>query len=174
MMTVILLLLAGVSLAWPWIKAHYHEFKAPDSRHLAAVALLAAAVWSYASQSPAPTPPPPAGFNLTGKFVGPDASQDAALVAAMCAELANELEWDMAQAEPLLVSGMAFDELRIRTRKLLCKGESLGEKHPLARDAIGAYLDANAGTAGGPMDDTTKRKWIAAYREVAKAAESAR
>jgi hypothetical protein len=80
----------------------------------------------------------------------------------------------MAQAEPLLVSGMAFDELRIRTRKLLCKGESLGEKHPLARDAIGAYLDSHAGTSGGPMDDETKRKWIAAYREVAKAAESAR
>jgi len=173
-MTITLLVLAGGALAWPWIKAHYHEFKAPDSRHLAAVALLAAAVWSYASKSPAPLPPAPVGFTLAGKFVGPDASEDAALVSALCAELADELEWDMSQAEPLLITGVAFDELRVRTRKMLCKGQSLGDKHPLARDAIGAYLDANAGTSGGPMDEATKRKWIAAYREVAKAAEAAR
>lgn len=180
MMPVLLVGLAGLALAWPWIQAHYHEFRWPqlDSRHLAAAALVAAAAWSYAASSPAtpsPAPPPdPSAFSLRGKFVGPDAARDAALVAALCHELAAEIEWDAAQAEPLIKTGVAFDELRVRSRILLCRGESLGAKHPAARDAIEHYLNAVAGTAGGPLTDEQKAKWIAAYRDVAKAAEAAR
>ena len=178
MISLVLLAVAGVALAWPWIQAHYHEWKWPqlDSRHLAAFALVAAAAWHYAAQSPAtPSPAPsPSEFSLRGKFVGPDASRDAALVAALCDELANEVEWDAQQVEPLIRTGVAFDELRIRSRLLLCRGESLGDKHPLARDAIEGYLNAAAGTAGGPLTPEAKARWVAAYREVARAAEAAR
>jgi hypothetical protein len=180
MMPLILVAIAAVALAWPWIQAHYHEWRWPqlDSRHLAAAALVAAAAWSYVASSPAtpaPSPAPdPAAFTLRGKFVGPDAARDAALVAALCTELANEIEWDASQPEPLIRTGVAFDELRVRSRVLLCRGDSLGAKHPLARQAIEDYLNTVAGTAGGPLTPEQKAKWISAYREVARAAEAAR
>jgi hypothetical protein len=180
MMPLLLVAVAAVALAWPWIQAHYHEWRWPqlDSRHLAAAALVAAAAWSYVASSPAtpaPAPAPdPAAFTLRGKFVGPDAARDAALVAALCTELANEIEWDASQPEPLIRTGVAFDELRVRSRVLLCRGESLGAKHPLARQAIEDYLNTVAGTAGGPLTPEQKAKWVAAYREVARAAEAAR
>jgi hypothetical protein len=180
MMPLLLVAVAAVALAWPWIQAHYHEWRWPqlDSRHLAAAALVAAAAWSYVASSPAtpaPSPAPdPAALTLRGKFVGPDAARDAALVAALCTELANEIEWDASQPEPLIRTGVAFDELRVRSRVLLCRGESLGAKHPLARQAIEDYLNTVAGTAGGPLTPEQKAKWISAYREVARAAEAAR
>jgi hypothetical protein len=180
MMPLLLVAVAAVALAWPWIQAHYHEWRWPqlDSRHLAAAALVAAAAWSYVASSPAtpaPAPAPdPAAFTLRGKFVGPDAARDAALVAALCTELANEIEWDASQPEPLIRTGVAFDELRVRSRVLLCRGESLGAKHPLARQAIEDYLNTVAGTAGGQLTPEQKAKWISAYREVARAAEAAR
>ena len=123
-------------------------------------------------EEPAPAPEP-VTLDLRGTFVGPDAAADAATTAALCSELADEVEWDARQPEPLIKSGVAFDELRTRTRLLLVRGESLGEKHPRARAAIEAYLNANAGTSGGPLTPEGKAKWVAAYREVAKAAEAA-
>jgi hypothetical protein len=68
---------------------------------------------------------------------------------------------------------VAFDELRVRTRLLLCKGESLGDKHPRAREAIESFLNAAAGTSGGPLTPEQRAKWVAAYQEVARAAEAA-
>jgi hypothetical protein len=181
MMSLFLVAAAAVALAWPWLKAHYHEFKVPqwrpDSRHLAAVALVAAAALTYVKPAAPVVPVPPArpeALDLRGKFVGMDAARDAALVAAICGELADEIEWDAAQPEPLLRTGLAFDELRVRTRILLCRGESLGAKHPLARDAIEAHLTATAGTSGGPLDAAAKARWMKAYRDVAQAAEAAR
>lgn len=181
-MPILLVALAGIALAWPYIHAHWHEWRVPqlDSRHLAAAALVAAAAWSYVSSSPAtpqpgPAPTPaPETFSLQGKFVGPDAAHDAALVAALCSELADEIEWDAQQPEPLIRTGVAFDELRVRSRILLCRGESLGAKHPLARQAIEDYLNTVAGTSGGPLTAEAKAAWIKAYRDVARAAEAAR
>lgn len=176
MTAVLLVAVAALALAWPWIQAHWHEWRAPklDSRHIAAAALVAAALWSYSSQSPATPSPPPAGFSLQGLFVGPDAARDAALLSALCDELANEIEWDMQQDEPLLRTGVAFDELRVRSRILLCRGESLGAKHPLVRGAIERHLNAVAGKSGGPLSVEQKAQWVAAYRQVARAAEAAR
>lgn len=177
MIPVLLVVVAAVALAWPWIKAHYHEFRWPDldSRHLAAAALVAAAAWAYSMPSTAkPQPAPSTGLDLRGLFTGPDASRDASLVAALCSELADEIDWDARQAEPLIKTGVAFDELRIRSRILLCRGESLGDKHPLARDAIEAWLNDAAGTSGGPLSPEQKARWAKAYREVAQAAEAAR
>jgi len=181
MMSMLLVAAAAVALAWPWLKAHYHEFKIPawrpDGRHLAAVALVAAAALTYVKPATPEPPVPPArpeAVDLRGKFVGMDAARDAALVAALCGELADEIEWDAAQPEPLLRTGLAFDELRVRSRILLCRGESLGAKHPLARDAIEAHLTATAGTSGGPLDAAAKARWMKAYRDVAAAAEAAR
>lgn len=179
MTTGLLLIAVAAALAWPWIKAHAPKVDLTklDRHHYAAILLGVAALLSYANRSPAgpdPQPEPPAaGLDLRGTFVGPDAAADAATTAALCLELAAELEWDGAQPSPLITTGVAFDELRTRSRLLLCRGVSLGEKHPRARAAIEAYLNAHAGTSGGPLTPEAKAKWIAAYREVGRAAEAA-
>ena len=181
MTPLLLVAAAAVALAWPWIKAHWNELGSitwrPDGRHIAAAALVAAAALTYVNRpgeaTPTPAPMPAEGLDLRGKFAGMDAARDAAIVAAMCRELAEEIAWDGGQAEPLIKTGVAFDELRIRMRLLMCRGESLGAKHPAARDAIERFLNDQAGTSGGPLTPEARAKWSSAYREVARAAEAA-
>jgi len=43
----------------------------------------------------------------------------------------------------------------------------------LARDAIKGYLDQAAGVAGGPLPPAERSAWVAAYRDVARAAADA-
>lgn len=148
-----------------------------ERRHVAGAALLAAAAiaWGSSGSSPTPTPAPgPApGFSLRGTFVGPDAAADAATVSALMDELASEIEWDGMQPEPLIRTGVAVDDLRQRARELRCRGVSLGEKHPRAREAIKQHLDAAAGTSGGPLTPAQRAAWISAYRDIARAAADA-
>lgn len=155
--------------------------KAPtiERRHLIGAALLAAAavVWSQskpAVPTPAPGPAPELAIDLRGAFVGPDAAADAAAVSAHFAELADELEHDGQTAEPLIRTGVAWDELRTRAKALRWKGVSLGEKHPRAREAIREYLDRTAGTSGAPLSPAQRSAWVAAYREIARAADVSR
>jgi hypothetical protein len=150
--------------------------KAPhlDRRHVAAAACVAAAalLWSSSRASPGPTPAPPApdaALDLRGAWVSPD---DAAKAHAMFAEIADELEWDAMQAKPLYQTGVSHDELRVRVFDLRLRGESLGARNPTARDRIKAFLDAQAGTAGGPLSPQQRSAWVAAYREVARATEA--
>lgn len=179
MIPALLVAAAAVAVAWPWIaeQAKAFDIHRVEKRNLVAAALVAAAVFAYATSRPeaAPTPAPPApeAFSLRGKFVGPDAAADAATTAALCDELASEIEWDGMQPEPLLRTGVSFDELRRRARLLLCRGVSLGEKHPRAREAIKAYLDQAAGTSGGPVSPAQRSAWVAAFREIARAAADA-
>lgn len=149
-----------------------------DRRHLAGAALLLAAalVWrsgGSAEPTPAPGPAPDAAIVLRGAFVGPEAAVDAATVAAMFDELAAEVEWDAMQAEPLIKTGVAFDDLRVRAFDLRLRGVSLGERYPRARATIKDYLDRTAGTAGGPLTPAQRSAWVSAYREVARAAADA-
>ena len=179
MIPAILVLAAAAAVAWPWIaeKAKAFDVRQVERRHLIAAALVVAALVAYSSSrqetSPSPAPPAPEAFSLRGKFVGPDAAADAATTAALCEELAAEIEWDGMQPEPLLRTGVSFDELRRRARLLLCRGVSLGEKHPRARDAIKAYLDEHAGTSGGPVSPAQRSAWVAAFRDLARAAADA-
>lgn len=155
--------------------------KAPtiERRHLVGAALLAAAAVMWArsepqSPTPAPGPAPDPAINLRGMFVGPDAAADAAAVSAHFSELADELEHDGQAAEPLIRTGVAWDELRTRAKALRWKGVSLGEKHPRAREAIREYLDRTAGTSGAPLSPAQRSTWVAAYREIARAADVSR
>lgn len=149
-----------------------------ERRHVAGAALLAAAAIAWTSSrpavpTPAPGPAPDARLVLRGTFVGPDAAADAATVAALMDELAAEIEWDGMQAEPLIRTGVAVDDLRQRARELRCRGVSLGEKHPRAREAIKVYLDGAAGMSGGPLTPAQRSAWVAAYRDVGRAAADA-
>lgn len=148
-------------------------------RQFAAVTLVASAiVWHYfgledAAPAPEPTPAPPASLDLRGMFRGPTASEDAATIGGLCSELADEIEWDGAQAEPFLKTGVAFDELRTRARELRCRGVSIGARQPAARDAIHGYLDQAVGVAGGPVNAEQRQRWIDALRDIGKAATDA-
>lgn len=128
---------------------------------------------NYVPPAPEPEPDPIVTLDLRGKFVGETASDDAAAVCSICDEIARELEWDGKQSEPFFKTGAAFDELRIRTRTMLMKGESIGVRHPLAREAIEQWLNEKAGTSGGPLTPESRAKWVSAYRDVARAAEAA-
>jgi hypothetical protein len=140
---------------------------------LAAGAMVAFAIREPRTPSPAPGPAPVVGLDLRGRFVGPDAATDAALTAALLEELASQIEWDGQQAEPRLRTGAAFDDLRRAARELRCRGVSLGARQPAVRDEIKRFLDAEAGTEGGPVDAAARAKWVKAYRAVAAAAAEA-
>ena len=141
----------------------------------AAALILVALYWSLpARPAPQPTPAPtPDGFNLRGMFIGPSATDDAALLAALCREFADVIEWDGMQPEPRLKSGVAFDELRVAAREFRCRGDSVGKRQPHARDAIQKFLESQVGVSGGPVGPQERAKWIAAYRELSRACRDA-
>jgi len=149
-----------------------------ERKHVLGAALVAAAavVWLAdrpASPGPQPAPPAPAQLELHGAFVGPDAAADAATVSALLDELAAEIEWDGRQPEPLLRTGVAIDDLRQRARELRCRGVSIGDRNPRARDAIREYLDRHAGKGGGPLTDEQRAAWVTAFRDISRAAADA-
>ena len=84
--------------------------------------------------------------------------------------LTDELEWDGGQAEPYLKTAIAIDELRQRARELRCRGVSIGARQPAARDAIARHLDEKVGTAGGPITREQRAAWVAAFRDIERAA----
>ena len=124
-------------------------------------------------QEPTPAPRPAGELNLTGAFVGETAADDAAVVAAMCGEIADCIEWDSMTAEPVLNTAAAIDQLRRRTREFRCRGRCLGEQHPDLARRVGEYLDAKLGVAGGPVTPEQKATWIKCYREIERAAADA-
>ena len=140
---------------------------------LAAGGMVAFAIRETRTPAPAPGPAPVVGLDLRGRFVGVDAAADAATTAALLEELAGQIEWDGSQAEPRLRTGAAFDDLRRSARELRTRGVSLGARQPAVRDSIKAFLDAEAGTEGGPVDAASRAKWVKAYRAVSAAAAEA-
>ena len=137
--------------------------------------VLAAVAFQFQGATPTPIPPPPvpvpAGpLDLSGLFSGPAGAEDAAVVAALTGELADELQWDWSQEKPYLTTGVSVDELRRRTREMRCRGVSIGARQPKARDAIAAHLDKAVGTSGGPIDQTKQAAWLKALREISEAA----
>ena len=121
---------------------------------------------------PDPEPTPAVGLDLRGRFTGEAAAADAAITAALLDALADAIEHD-GQHEKRLTTGTQLAELRTLSREYRTSGVSLGQRQPLARDAIKAYLDQEVGTDGGPVDDAARARWVAAFRAVAKAAAAA-
>ena len=153
---------------------------------LAAGAMVAFSILESGKQPTPPAPAPVVGLDLRGRFVGgmephPDdpnrvidrSKYDAELTAAITAELADAIERDGNQTEPRLKTGAAFDDLRRVARELRCRGVSLGARQPAVRDAIKAFLDAQVGTDGGPVDADERAAWVSAFRAVSSAAEAA-
>ena len=143
---------------------------------LAAGGMVAFAIREARPPVPAPAPPSPApvvGLDLRGLFRGEEAAADAATTAALTDEMASTIEWDGQQPEPRLKTGASFDDLRRAARELRTRGVSLGARQPAVRDAIKAYLDAQVGTEGGPVDVAGRARWVKGLRDVSAASLAA-
>lgn len=179
MITAILLAFALYALAGQQItervQAWYASANKPriDGKHLAAGALLVAAAIAFMpskpTPQPVPVPVPPDAFTLRGKFIGPSAASDAATFSALCDELASCIEYDGAH-DQRLKTGVAFDELRIAAREMRCRGESIGARQPQVRDSVRKFLDDAVGSSGGPVTPESRAAWVAALRDLARAA----
>ena len=137
---------------------------------IAGVILLLALALAGMPDSPYPSPTPAGELDLSACFQGADAGKDAQTVAALASEIANAIEWDGSREEPVLTTGFALDQLRTRSRELMCEGVSLGQKHPLLCERVAEYLTEKLGTSGGEVTSEQRGKWVAAYREIARAA----
>jgi len=147
-----------------------------DWNKVIGIVLVVLAGWSFiaSKEVPQPAPPQPSGaIVLKGLFVGPEAVQDAATVAAMSGEIADELEWDGRQKKPKMIAAVQFDALRVRVREFRVRGVSIGERQPAVRDAVKEFLDRQVGVSGGPVSPEQRAKWVQAYREISRAAENA-
>jgi hypothetical protein len=147
---------------------------------LGAGAMVAFSILESGKPAPAPGPAPVVGLDLRGRFVGPDAATDAAVTAALLGALADDIEYDGLPVdkegkpkETRLKTGASFDDLRRIAREIRCQGVSLGARQPAVRDEIKRFLDAEAGTEGGPVDAAARAKWVRAYRAVSAAAAEA-
>jgi hypothetical protein len=178
----ILLVVAGAAILFGVDSAKVTKFLSwlkenIDPKTLAACTLFALAlllILPGGSRDDTPTPEPDAGpIVLSGVFVGPSASEDAALVGALCSELADEIEYDASLKEPNFKTGASVDELRKLSRILRCRGISIGDRQPAARDTIAAYLEKHVGSDGGPLSAESRSAWVAAFRDIGRAATDA-
>ena len=90
-------------------------------------------------------------------------------MSALCAELADCIEYDGSH-DQRLKTGVAFDELRIAAREMRCRGESIGARQPAVRDAVHKFLDDAVGSSGGPVTPESRAAWVAALRDLSRAA----
>ena len=181
MITALLIAFAVYVLAGKQItermQAWYATAKVPaiDGQYVAAIALLIAAVIAFAPQrqaptpTPTPAPAPPDAFTLRGKFIGPTAGSDSSIMAELCGSLADCIEYD-GNHDQRLKTGVAFDELRIAAREMRCRGESIGARQPAVRDAVHKFLDDAVGSSGGPVTPESRAAWVAALRDLSRAA----
>lgn len=125
------------------------------------------------------TPPPidPGPPDLSAAFRQSDdpsaASQDAEAFAQLCEAMADLIEFDGAQAEPRLRNGVQLDNARRMLRYYQRRGATYGSRYPQLGAAIKGYLDQQLGVDGGPLTDDKRRRWIAAYRQLARSARYA-
>lgn len=140
---------------------------------LALVALAFALLPLRARRDPVPQPVPSGPLSLEGRFTGPTASEDASLIGCLLTELADEIEWDGMQPEPFFKTGVSIDHLRKTARLLRCRGISIGDRQPAARDAIADYLESKVGTDGGPLSAEQRAAWVTAFRDAGRAANDA-
>lgn len=156
--------------AYAWIQERV------DTKTILASGLIVLAVLLLPdfSRDDAPPPVPDTGpLSLESAFVGPTASADASTIGEMLLAIADDLEYDGNLAEPDYRTGLQIDQVRKKARLLRCKGESIGDRQPAARDKIAAYLEAHAGTDSGALTAESRASWISAFRDVGRAASEA-
>lgn len=148
----------------------------PKGRMVLVAALVAGAVLALVVEMwPKGNVPqvPDGQLLLRGKFVGPEAADDAAAFAGVCHAVADALEYDGRAASQRITTGLHLEDLRTGIAEMRFAPRPLRERQPHVRAAVGKYLDDTAGTSGGPLDATRRAIWVDAFRELAKASEEA-
>jgi hypothetical protein len=140
---------------------------------LLAGAVLAAVVEFAPRPAPAPVPTPAVALDLRGKFVGANAAEDAAAFAGLCHGIAEALAADGGKPTPRITTGVQIEDVRVAAAEGRFLPRSLSREQPHAAAAAGRYLDSVVGTSGGPLDATTRSRWVEAFRTLAQAAEEA-
>ena len=138
---------------------------------LLAGAILAAVV-EFAPRSATP-PTPDGGMSLRGKCIGPQAAEDAAAFAGLCHGIAEALAADGTKPAPRITTGVQLEDVRVAAAEGRFLPRQLTREQPHATAAAGRYLDEVAGTSGGPLDATTRARWVEAFKALATAAEEA-
>lgn len=145
------------------------------AKTLLVAALIAGAILAAVLEfAPRPaTPAPDNGLSLRGKFIGASAAEDAAAMAGLCHGIADALASDGGRQSPRITTGVQIEDVRIAASEGRFLPRSLSREQPHAAAAAGRYLDEVAGTSGGPLDATSRSRWVEAYRTLAQAAEEA-
>lgn len=139
---------------------------------IAAAMLAIAAVAAAMEFAPRPAAPAPDGANtLRGKWIGPQAAEDAAAFAGLCRGTADALENDGTKQQPRITTGVQMEDIRIAAAEGRFLPRRLTQEQPHAVAVAGRYLDEHAGTSGGPLDGESRGRWVKALRELAKLAE---
>lgn len=122
-------------------------------------------------------PEKPAGPDLTAAFAQTSntsqAAADARQFAALCASLADMMEYDGKRTEPRLLTGVQMDDLRRWAREYLQVGSSFGSRYPRLPELVGGYLDEKLGKSGGPVTPESRAAWVAAHRQLSLCGEYA-
>jgi hypothetical protein len=142
--------------------------------YIAAALLAGAAIAAYVEFAPrtsTPAPVPAGQFSLRGKWIGPDAAEDAAAFAGLCHGIADALEVDGGRQTPRITTGVQIEDVKVAAAEGRFLPRRLTQEQPHATAAAGKYLDEVAGTSGGPLDAAARGRWIDAYRALAAAAE---
>jgi hypothetical protein len=135
---------------------------------LIAVAILAAHTMTDAEPTPAPGPTVP--LDLHGKFTGPTAAEDAAILGGICGELAEIIEHDGSEkGGRRFKTAVQIDEWRRAMREFRCRGDSVGARQPAARDAIGDFMTNTVGDSPAALTPEMRSAWVGALRDVARA-----
>jgi hypothetical protein len=136
-----------------------------------AFAAVAAALEFAPQPAPAPGPAPESVFSLRGKWIGPQAAEDAAAFAGLCRGTADALELDGTKQQPRITTGVQMEDVRIAAAEGRFLPRKLTQDQPHAVAVAGRYLDENAGTSGGPLDAESRGRWVKALRDLAQLAE---
>lgn len=139
---------------------------------LVAGAVIAAVVEFAPRPTPAPAPAP-AALDLRGKFIGTQAAEDAAAFAGLCHGIADALAADGTKPQPRITTGVQLEDVRVAAAEGRFLPRQLTREQPHATAAAGRYLDEVAGTSGGPLDATSRARWVEAFQALAAAAEEA-
>lgn len=183
MIAILIVAAAAVVAFWdkiePAVRSHVQGLNL-ERRHWLALAMVGVAVGLSLvppadSMGPTPVPGAVGGLDLRGLFTGTTAAEDAAALSRLCDELACYVEDDGARDRPRLNTGWAIADLRSVARDIRLKGQTFGDRQPAVRDAVKTYLERPEilGVNGGPLGPQDRSRWVAAFRDIARAAELA-
>ncbi|GAA4442890.1 hypothetical protein GCM10023155_50470 [Bremerella cremea] len=146
------------------------------------LAFLTVAAYSAASPylpgSVVPSSPvDPGGPNLLAVFQKSDhpdqAAKDAGDFGDLCNAIADGIDWDGQQTEPLLTNGTQLYNLSRVGRYVEREKRSYSDFYQDLGPVIGSYLTEKVGKDGGKIDQAKRAQWVAAYRQLARSAHYA-